>query len=52
MFIIKIVMVEKIIKTLNSSQEEKWTDVHIWKKTSGRFRKLTNNYIIYYKPAH
>jgi len=37
MSMIKIVMIENIIKTANSSQEEKRTDVHVWEKTSGRF---------------
>lgn len=41
-------MIENIIKTVNSSQEENRTDIHIWEKTSGRFRKWTNNSIIIY----
>jgi len=46
MVMIKIVMIENIIKTVNSSQEEKKTDIHIWEKTSGRFRKWANILII------
>jgi len=33
-------MVENIIKTVNASQENKLTDVLVWEKTSGRFRKI------------
>ncbi|KAL5241986.1 hypothetical protein ACI65C_009396 [Semiaphis heraclei] len=29
-------MIENIIKTVNSSQEENRTDIHIWEKTSGK----------------
>jgi len=43
---LKIVMIENIIETANSSQEEIRTDVLVWEKTSGRFRKWTNNLII------
>lgn len=39
-------MIENIIATANSSQEEIQTDVLAWKKTSGRFRKWTKNLII------